>query len=89
MFNPVYGSVVTGDLAKEPKDTLVKLLCAHAVRDGRLHIEERLALPLLRGLGLDVAQDAVVDTPRRRMLYDPCQPDFTTRYPAVHSSGKP
>jgi DNA polymerase II large subunit len=68
---------------KDCKETLVKLLCAHAVKDGRLHVEERLAVPLLRGLGLDLANGAVVDTPRRRMLYDPCQPDFTTRYPTV------
>lgn len=77
------GLWLPGDLAKEPKDTLVKLLCAHAARDGRFHIGERLALPLLRGLGLDLIDGAVADTPRRKILYDPCQPDLATRHPTV------
>jgi DNA polymerase II large subunit len=68
---------------KERKETLVQLLCLHNVQDGRLRIEPRLALPLLRGLGLDAEGDAVLDTPRRRILYDPCQPDFRTRFPTV------
>lgn len=67
------------------KETLVKLLCLHAIQEGRLHVEERLALPLLRGLGLDAGDGPgpVLDTPRRRILYDPCQPDFATRFPTV------
>jgi DNA polymerase II large subunit len=70
---------------KERKETLVQLLCLHNLVDGRLRVEPRLALPLLRGLGLDAdtAGDAVLDTPRRKMLYDPCQPDFRTRFPTV------
>ena len=76
----------------EHKETLVKLLCCHTVELGasRLRVEPRLALPLVRGLGLDVAfspgrpgEGTIVDTPRRKILYDPCQPDFTTRFPTV------
>jgi DNA polymerase II large subunit len=65
------------------KEILVTLLCLHSVEAGRLKVEARLALPLLRGLGLDASADAVLDTPRRRILYDPCQPDFATPYPTV------
>ncbi len=73
----------------EPKETLVKLLCLHTVVDGRLRIDERLAIPLLRGLGLGVGDDdpeggrPVVDTARRAILYDPCQPDLPGRHPTV------
>ncbi|MFA5943745.1 MAG: DNA polymerase II large subunit [Candidatus Thermoplasmatota archaeon] len=71
--------------AAEQKETLVKLLCTHSVETGatRLRVDPALALPLLRGLGLDVVDGKVIDTPRRRILYDPCQPDFTTRFPTV------
>ncbi len=66
-----------------PKELLVRLLALHAVRDGRIRIEPRLALPLARCLGLDMEDDRLVDTPRRRILYDPCQPDLPARYPTV------
>ncbi|HLF16861.1 MAG TPA: DNA polymerase II large subunit, partial [Candidatus Thermoplasmatota archaeon] len=66
-----------------PKDLLVRLLALHAVEGGDLRIEPRLALPLLRCLGLDAVEGRVVDTPRRRILYDPCQPDLPVRYPTV------
>jgi DNA polymerase II large subunit len=67
----------------EGKEVLVKLLCPHEVDEATLRVAEPHALPLLRGLGLEVGDGAVVDTPRRRILYDPCQPDFATRFPTV------
>lgn len=67
----------------EHKEILVKLLAPHNVQDGRLRIEERFALPLLRCLGLDCGEGRVLDTPRRRILYDPCQPDLPGRFPTV------
>jgi DNA polymerase II large subunit len=78
----------------EGKGVLLRLLVLHRVEDGRVKIDERLAFPLLRGLGLDLAPAddgggrAVIETPRRRMLYDPCQPDFTTRYPTVELAAR-
>lgn len=65
------------------KEPLMALLCLHTVQDGRLRIEERLAIPLLRCLGLDLDAGTVTTTERRRILHDPCQPDFTTPYPTV------
>jgi DNA polymerase II large subunit len=67
----------------EPKDLLIRLLATHKVEGERLRIEPLLAYPLLRCLGLDADGDKVVDTPRRRILYDPCQPDLPTRFPTV------
>lgn len=77
-------------LPDEPaaKDVLMALLCLHTVHDGRLRIEERLAVPLLRCLGLDLVDGAVQDTERRRILRDPCQPDFTTRFPTVELAAR-
>lgn len=65
------------------KDFLVRILCMHSVLDGRLVIEDPLALPFLRCLGLDVVDGKLVESDRRRILFDPCQPDFETRYPTV------
>ncbi|MEA3165468.1 MAG: polymerase large subunit, partial [Thermoplasmata archaeon] len=73
--------------AAEQKETLVKLLCMHDAHGDRLRVDPRLALALVRGLGLDVdgegEQRRVVDTTRRKILYDPCQPDFRTAFPTV------
>ncbi|MCA1810622.1 MAG: DNA polymerase II large subunit, partial [Halobacteriales archaeon] len=66
-----------------PKDLLVKLLAIHRVEGDRLHVEPLLAYPLLRCLGLDADGDRIIDTERRRILYDPCQPDLPTRFPTV------
>lgn len=77
-----------------PKEILVKLLALHTVHDGRMRIEEPLAIPLLRGLGLDLGNDdpdggrPVVDTPRRAILFDPCQPDLPGRYPTVELAAR-
>ncbi len=93
------------------KDLLVRLLAIHDVTAGRIRLEPRLALPLLRCLGLDAddepttgvprvvidseelageeaATGRVVDTPRRKILYDPCQPDLNARYPTVDLVGR-
>ncbi|MEA3204345.1 MAG: polymerase large subunit, partial [Thermoplasmata archaeon] len=67
----------------EPKDLLVRLLAIHKVEGDRLRIEPSLAYPLLRCLGLDLDGERVADTPRRKILYDPCQPDLPTRFPTV------
>lgn len=67
----------------EPKDLLVRLMCLHKIVDERLLVPESLALPLLRCLGLDLVDGQVAETERRRILFDPCQPDPTTRYPVV------
>ncbi|MEA3203965.1 MAG: polymerase large subunit, partial [Thermoplasmata archaeon] len=72
----------------EPKDLLVKLLAIHKVEGERLRIEPLLAYPLLRCLGLDADGDKVIDTPRRKILYDPCQPDLPTRFPTVALAGR-
>ncbi|MGB0653479.1 MAG: DNA polymerase II large subunit [Thermoplasmatota archaeon] len=54
------------------------------VEEGWMQVEPRLSYPLLRGLGLDVDDaGAIASTARRSVLYDPCQPDFTTRFPTV------
>ncbi len=76
------------------KAVLVKLLALHTVEKERLLIPERLAVPLLRGLGLDLGDDdpeggnPVVDTPRRAILFDPCQPDLAGRYPTVELASR-
>jgi DNA polymerase II large subunit len=70
------------------KDLLVRLLCLHRVVEDRVVVGERLAHPLLACLGMDVADGRLVETPRRRMLHDPCQPDFTTRFPSVEMAGR-
>jgi len=76
------------------KETLVRLLSLHTVADGRIRIDESLAIPLLRGLGLDLgAEDPeggqpIVDTPRRAILFDPCQPDVPGRYPTVELAAR-
>ncbi len=67
----------------ECKEHFLTLLCLHKVKDGRLRIEPHLSLPLLRCLGLDLDDGQIVDTPRRKMLYDPCQPDLESRFPTV------
>jgi DNA polymerase II large subunit len=83
-----------------PKETLVRLLCPHRVELGpdgkpaRMAVEEPLAYPLLRCLGLEAGEpDAdggcpVADTERRRILFDPCQPDITGRYPTVELAAR-
>ncbi len=76
---------------KQNKDLLVRLLALHKVEGDRLALDPRQALPFLRCLGLDLdgspaaggAERRVVDTTRRKILYDPCQPDLTSRYPTV------
>lgn len=77
---------------KDPKDLLVRLLALHKVEGDRLAIDPRLAYPFLRCLGLDVEgegeQRRLVDTSRRRILYDPCQPDLKSRYPTVELVGR-
>lgn len=67
------------------KEILVKLLCMHEVEGDYLLISDPDALPFIRCLGLDVDidEDTIVDTPRRKILYDVCQPDPTSRYPVV------
>ncbi len=69
------------------KELLVRLLAVHKVEGDTLHIGEPIAYPLVRCLGLDIGQDAdgprIVDTPRRRILFDPCQPDLPLRHPTV------
>ncbi|MCA1818478.1 MAG: DNA polymerase II large subunit, partial [Halobacteriales archaeon] len=83
-------------LPAEPamKETLVKLLALHRAEGARIAVEEALALPLLRGLGLDIGEaDAdggrpVADTERRRILFDPCQPDLPPRYPTVELASR-
>ena len=78
----------------EFKETLTKLLVLHRVDGARLAIEERLAIPLLRGLGLDLGETdedggrPVADTERRRILFDPCQPDVNPRYPTVELASR-
>jgi DNA polymerase II large subunit len=67
----------------EPKDLLVRLLALHRIEQGRIRMEDRLALPLLRCLGLNAEGDRILDTPRRRILYDPCQSDLPNRFPTV------
>ncbi len=73
---------------KENKDLLVRLLALHTVEGDRIQLDARLALPFLRCIGFDVADGNLVDTPRRRILYDPCQPDLTSRYPTVELAGR-
>lgn len=80
---------------KESKDLLVRLLALHKVEGDRLALDPRLALPFLRCLGLDIGdvlpseepgaapEQGIADTPRRKILYDPCQPDLAARYPTV------
>ncbi len=68
------------------KTLLERLLVFHTVAEGRIRIEEPTAYPFLRGLGLDAsagAESAILDTPRRRILFDPCQPDLPLRHPTV------
>ncbi len=72
---------------------LADLLCHYTIHleeeaGDVARVEPRLSYPLVRCLGLDVEGDPagdghIVDTPRRRVLYDPCQPDLPTRYPTV------
>lgn len=70
------------------KDLLVRLLALHTVDQGRLRLDERQALPFLRCIGFDVIDDKLTDTPRRSILYDPCQPDLASRYPTVELAGR-
>lgn len=65
------------------KARLEALLCEHKQTDAGLVVSEPIALPLVRCLGWNVQDDALVETERRKMLRDPCQPDFTTAYPTV------
>ncbi|MHB8632967.1 MAG: DNA polymerase II large subunit [Thermoplasmatota archaeon] len=79
------------------KEALVRLLCPHTVEGApglqRVRIVDPYAYPLVRGLGLDVEStrdpetggpmERIVDTPRRRILYDVCQSDPTGPYPVV------
>lgn len=81
------------------KDTLVRLLCLHTVEPGPVpgtglvRVTEPYAYPLVRCLGLDIepgrdpetgeAVERIVDTPRRRALYDVCQPDPKGAFPNV------
>ncbi|HEX2065270.1 MAG TPA: DNA polymerase II large subunit, partial [Candidatus Thermoplasmatota archaeon] len=67
----------------EPKELLVRLLALHEVEGPRLRVDPVLAYPFLRCLGLDAEGDRILDTPRRRILYDPCQPDLPARFPTV------
>ncbi|MHB1262260.1 MAG: DNA polymerase II large subunit [Thermoplasmatota archaeon] len=89
LWLPLGDAKVVGQAAQGPaaenKETLVKLLCCHAVETGaaRLRVDSRFGLALVRGLGLDVVDGKLIDTPRRKILYDPCQPDFRTGYPTV------
>jgi len=73
---------------EEVKDLLVRLLCLHRVEGGRLRVDDPLAYPLVRCLGLEVVDGRLVETERRRILHDPCQPDFTTRYPSVELAAR-
>jgi DNA polymerase II large subunit len=81
-------------LEETQKGTLVQLLVLHRVEGERIAIEERQALPLLRCLGLELGdEDAeggrpVADTPRRRILYDPCLPDLPQRYATVELASR-
>ncbi|MGB1697214.1 MAG: DNA polymerase II large subunit, partial [Thermoplasmatota archaeon] len=67
----------------EAKASLEALLCPHTQAEEGLRVEEPDAWPLLRCLGYDVQEGSLVATPRRTILRDPCQPDFTTPYPTV------
>lgn len=74
-----------------PRDTAAKahletLLCLHDADGQGFAVAPGQSLALLRGLGLDIDDEGearVVDTPRRKILFDPCQPDFTTRFPGT------
>ncbi|MEA3191224.1 MAG: polymerase large subunit [Thermoplasmata archaeon] len=72
----------------EAKATLVTLLALHTAHGRWLRVEERLAHPLVRGVGLDLADGKVRDTPRRKLLHDPCQPDLTGRFPTVELASR-
>ncbi len=67
---------------------LQTLLCRYEVEGTQVRIEPTLSLPLLRCLGLDRDGDKVIETPRRRLLYDPCQPDPVTQYPTVELASR-
>ncbi|MEK6975570.1 MAG: DNA polymerase II large subunit [Candidatus Thermoplasmatota archaeon] len=73
---------------KDNKDLLVRLLALHDVEGDRLRLSARQALPFLRCIGFDVEDGKLIDTPRRRILYDPCQPDLAHRYPTVDLVGR-
>ncbi len=77
--------------------SLMRLLCLFTRHDEQLRIEEPLAVPLLRCLGLDLdadghAKDAavarVIRTPRASILADPCQPDLDRHQPTVDLVGR-
>lgn len=71
------------------KDRLVRLLAPHNVAAGRIILEPRIAYAFVRSLGLDaepvrgLGEGRITDTERRRILYDPCQPDLPARWPTV------
>ncbi len=65
------------------KELLVNLLGLHKLKDGRIEVEPHLSLPLLRCVGLDLDEGRIVDTARRKILYDPCQPDLDKQFPTV------
>ncbi len=74
-------SIANNDPAN--KELLITLLCLHKLKEGRIAVEPHQSLAFLRCIGLDVDEGRIEDTPRRKMLYDPCQPDLDKQFPAV------
>lgn len=70
-------------LTSAAKQVLVEIVCLHGVDGDAATIPEPVAYPLLRCLGLDLRDGRIVETPRRSMLRDPCQPDLDERFPIV------